>query len=1282
MDWNKEELVVKIINRENDVKELILHILKEKDYSFLMSLIKSLEELAKDKMVNKEIIVNIEQLIAWNLDEPSIFDNEMNLKNDFKFLKDYTNILLKNITKNEDTTFTPKQLAKVSDENLVFMLPESSEVYIKETNLVAILNELSSRIRETKLNFSLLSSEETKKYLNFAHNYLYKEELARLIEDDEFLSTFDSNNISVEKLLEWTENCLNPRFKLLQTKKVKKALLVAPEKISDNLSKEEVLLTWNDINIKNIFITKGLRFDCLDQQSQQILLEDTDTFKVYNLKTIDEFIKGYENITFLAQNLEFIFVYLNKITKDNINYKNPSLLLNNLNELIIEELLDDSRIDSLSKEAILYLITSLKSDYITLLLENKKIYNVIKDNKSLYPFMNLPSNIQIEILINKDYLFKDPKIRKLFYNSKKSVIKEVLTRKKSFVEEFISLLIESEKSFDSSEIELVMTSFSKEQFSDFINNQLSKLNGTSIIYLLNTNPDLFKRIILDNEKISKKVLESINEKNVKEFNNWLSQLNDNEKISLITKDNDISNIYSLINVINNITEKHKRELYNNKKIRNKILKASDKHYIIDEYTTEYLLANSEEIIELNPEPLCEFLKNIKENQLKRILTNDEIILKILKNNSPKSSELIISLINKHNVLLNYLNKPIFSKFIPHNLFSEIIDNLNLEEKNAFCSNVDILNIVFNNNREIYKVYKGLLDKNRYLLDTLVFQFLNEDTILLKFSTLEYLTKNKKFQQLYLKITKKVKISRKLLTTLLNITQYFNCDDELTKIFEVICDSVYGNNRKRVGNFKKVLSEVDFDNISNNDFNNLVTYLLYLIPKYQNNEGEIARATKIIEVPSSFDEMINYEKNLQMRINSLLVDCQISDYKNYFFIKHYKMTLEEIEYFISCYNLDKIDEKVYKDEVKFIKKIIDLYEKDSLDLKEITDKEKVYSLIEIYNIEKKIKEMYSKIYNYELKLCTKSLKPTTLKLYGKNITLYEPKEKFIFLINSIPIESFTNLKNNDYFEAWNNYINDNSRHIVTNLISNDNLSINIHENLIVGFDSLGNNTIKKMAPYSLKSYNVQRFMSPRTLINNTRESCNNIILSKYEDRPNYLNSNNPNITPDYIIIFKDLLFENELQNNSYLEKNYRASLDFKNKNHPKGLPLILIDRERILTSELNNLNESINKYIKNNSVTLFSKCLNKFENNKCGFILSHSKLADEFNEEIIITPLMNRITSTNSIAELEYIKDIIENEKDKYTHPELLKVAYQKINFDNILTLIEKSKIKVLSKQSK
>lgn len=1280
MDWNKEEFIVRIINRDNEVKDMIIRVIKNKDYSFLASLISSLDDLIKDRMINKEIKLNILQIIAWNLNEPTIFDNEMNLKEGFKFLEEHKNLLLKNIFQNEDTIFTENQLKNISDEHLIFMLPENSEIKYKESNLISIMEEISKRIQETNLDFSNFTTEEIKKYLQLASNHLYKKDLVKLINNEKFLNVFDANNISVEKLLEWTENCENPRLKLLETKKVKKALHDSAAEISDLLSKEEVLITWKNIDIKNVFITKGLRFDCLDTNSQRLLLEDTDTFKVYNLKTIDEFIKGYENINILAENIEFIFVYLSKITKDNVNYCNSSILLNNLNTMTIEYLLDDLRIDSISKEAILYLITSLKPENISLILTNKKIYNIVKENKSLYPFMNLPIDIQIDVLTSKESILKDNKLKKLLYNSKQGVVKEVFKEKK-FFEEFIALLANSEKNFEPKEIEYILLNISKEQFSDFVNNQLTKLNGDTILYFLSNNSDLFKKIILDSKELIVKIFTSVNKKNSKEFITCLNKLSDSEKISLITKNIDIDNIYALKLVIDSIDELHKRELYNNKNIRNKILKSSNKYYIIDDLTKEYLLSNPKEIIELQTNALCEFLEMINEVQLKTILTNDEIILRILKDYHSKTSNLMISLINKHNIILKYLNKPEYSKYISKDLFYEIIENLTLEEKNAFCENINLERIVFDNNPKIYKIYKGLLDKNRYLLDTLIFPFLNENTILLKFSTLENLTKNKLFQQTYLKLSQKIKIPNKLLMTLLNVSQNFNTENELTDILNVICESVYGNNRKKVGNFEKILMEVDFEKLNIQDYYKLISYLLYMIPRYKNADLNLTRPVKIIDVPSTFEEMLEYEINLIDEIERLSIKEDSEEYKNYFFIKHYKMTLEEIECFISRYNIDKVDEKVYKEEMKFIKELNDLYEKDNLELKSLTKHLKIHSMLEIYNIEKKIKEMYSKIYNYELRIYSKASKVTNLSLYGKTISIYEPKDKFIFLVNSIPLESFINPKYNDYLDAWNNYINSNSKHIVTNLISNDNLSINSYNTLIVGFDSISFNSIKKMAPYSLENYNVQKFMVPRNLINNTRESCNNIILNKYEERTNHLNSNNPNIIPDYIIIFKDLLFANGRQNNAYLEKNYRASLDFKSKNHPKGLPIIMIDREKLVVSELTNLNESIKKYTQNNSVTLFSKCLNKFENNKTGYILSHSKLVDAFNENIILSPLKNRIYETNSLAELEYLKDIILEEKEKYTHPELLKVTYQKINYDNILELIEKHKRKVLNKQS-
>ena len=170
------------------------------------------------------------------------------------------------------------------------------------------------------------------------------------------------------------------------------------------------------------------------------------------------------------------------------------------------------------------------------------------------------------------------------------------------------------------------------------------------------------------------------------------------------------------------------------------------------------------------------------------------------------------------------------------------------------------------------------------------------------------------------------------------------------------------------------------------------------------------------------------------------------------------------------------------------------------------------------------------------------------------------------------------------------------------------------------------------------------MTPRELIDNTRDTNNVIVIDRYAVRPNYNNSNIPNIEPDFILV--DM---KKLDDNYYLEMISRASEEFKSKRNKNGLPIIAYDIDKISSNEASKIKKQTNKYLKNYDMNLLHSILTKINNNYTAYRTSNAYIAEKFLIDDFISNIKDRILNTNSTAELDYIEELFTREYQKYNN---------------------------------
>ena len=1252
MKNNKEEIINYLINNDSKSKELLLNLLAEKDYQTIKNIILSLDRLIKKQDLNKNIKENFLFLIAQNIDEQELFDERMSLKKEFSFFNGTEIVLLQKLLR-QNYQFNANALNNAKDNLLLEIIK-----YPNSKNCEEAFSILTSHIKNETFDVEHFAEDDMLNYLTLASKLMDQSGVEELINNDTFISIYNSNNVTLPIILLASNKIENSRLKIITADKSKQYIKQNPEQIANLLSKEEIAFLWQDNDIKNLFINKQLRYDCLDFKSQKNLLENNEVFDLYSLNTIKEFIVGYDDKETLIHHDDFLYTYLTKLNKEAVSYQYLDSFINLFDEETLFIITDDPRFSYLQDPIILYIINSLKSPCINSFYKNSKVKEALLNNKNITIYTKLPLSIQKEILASLDKLLLDNDNRQLFLNSDDDLIRKIFKQNNNLYNEILDICINEKKALTYEELNRLIKLMPTDFYEKLTTEDIYKLSGPTIIAILVDSKNTFRKVILDNELLCSRIINSISKENISMIKTCLLKVTDREKVSLITKAKNITNIYGLINIIQTMSEEIKQELYQNRQIKDLILFTSSTDYIIDNLTITYLLENKELILKLSNNALLEFLTSIKLKELNNVLKEETILSKILIVDN--AYENIITLLNHDSLILSSLINNKTAKYLNASTLNKLLKSLSINDKKLICANDNILLIVFDNNQNVLKAFKNLYEKNNYLLNSLELTFLNSQTIKLKFAHLEFLTKHNYLQKLLIEINQKYPLDNKFITTLLNNDAIGTNINTITNLLETILQSIDGVGRKKYGNFLKIFADTSFTKLSVIEINQIINYYLYVIPYLKNGFVQIKRPD-IVEVPRTYHEIITYEETYTKNIEEKIRTKDYESYQSITCLKYYKMTLEEARALLNQYDITKINEKAYQNEINFLQNLNNFLHQSEKEIRK-NKKLKEYKISDIFKINNRLHELFNKLYNYELNINLNTYLPHNLELYGKEITIYEPKEKFSYLLSSINQKEMFNTS--DSLSGWNDTLSILDKDSLTaTLVSNDNLSLFIPNDLNFGFTKLNNNTIE-----NIKVNNQSLFALPRTLINNTRQTRNLFTLNKYEN--NTSTAKNPFLTPDYLLLFKDLIYlDEDTIKTSYLEYVYRTSKSFKTKKSPNGIPIIVLDREKIISEEIQELQLTLTEYKETYNVSLLKKIIEKYSNNYLGLTYFNNDFLNKFNYQDLLSCIENRLKTSHNTSELNLLKELFTTELNKCDNVKDSQII-NKIPYNKYLKIIE------------
>ncbi len=534
----------------------------------------------------------------------------------------------------------------------------------------------------------------------------------------------------------------------------------------------------------------------------------------------------------------------------------------------------------------------------------------------------------------------------------------------------------------------------------------------------------------------------------------------------------------------------------NKKMRNELLK--------DNYIKEILYKTKNK----------EIYKYLDEELITDILNN--------KDNLIKDYYDILSNLDK-DILLNIDHLKIYNEYLELNKKNKVTEeqkeflkttfDLKIEkEKQPKTPSKETLKPVNKeaSSKEIEKVYKSLKEKNMYLDDTLNTNFLDSNTIKIKFITLEYITKYKEIQD-YIKVISNV-LQPNDISNLFKAFEGLDKEYFLPPILKTLSLSIRGKNRKKVGDFTKFFKSIN--TITPKDWNNIIDYLLYFVPIVP---GVIK--SNYIPTPKSYKDIVSYENNLK----------EIEDE----FFKHYKLTKEEKYYLINKYSKKN----------NFINEIYNSKEQELVN-------RKYYTLKEVYTAICDIKRSITSEYIGKITIAMNNLKKIDNNILNTSFTTYTSKSDYTYLL--------LNTNNINSYSSYINYLNIISTKLELNIMNNTNI---LKDGLYYGYTDLSkeeiinenNNVllINKFTSSTPNPYRLPNFLliiekdNDMSLLDQalkTNETFNKklkiVILNKKEIIINLINKYNKNhslSTLKEALLYYDSSYQEELNTIKDLDK---------------------------------------------------------------------------------------------------------------------------------------------------
>ena len=666
-------------------KELVYIVnkaIEEDDIKTINKVISTIKEFRKQTELTKQFGNEILSDIANTIKGTDFFDDNLSLLDNYRLLDNQRDILLKNLV-SKRYEFTENQVKEMPDKILFYTLDKYrfSSYY---SNI--LLDEINERIKENRLDIINDNLEFIYVYLFMVNKLEKTVVLNELIKNVNFIKQLDNADIPGSMLITLTDECDRPRNVLLSnSKKIKYSLtkedeLLTPKDILESLTIEEVQILLKDHEIYNAIISSGVRFDALPEKTIENIISDTNNFTIFNMDTVVTVTNNYKDINKLANDSKYVMMYLKKLDHD--IYVNK--IFKYINTDTIDNLLEEDDFYKLPHYTIINLIEELNDDSFKKITNNDIVFDIISENMNEIIFERLNKTKQLKYIDNKKELnsYDIYLISKL---PKKEIIR-IFNENASAT----NALKEYLKNTGVHGIPTVLENIPVHVLEEITRSSLNDITPTSFKSLKDNNIEAMKITIMNN-------IESLNDINNKHINDIIDlfDFTENQMMKLLNNSERLTQEV-VTTLTNRLPKETKDTIYNVEVVRNKIIEDNKK---VDEYTFTYLLTNINEISKLDPSNIIEIINSVNDKNKVKILDNEDIITKLYETSFNKDKNFILEInkVGKYipylikNQYTKYYNRELLQNILDNLKIDEkkqFLSNDNLI-KNVLDNNQDI-----------------------------------------------------------------------------------------------------------------------------------------------------------------------------------------------------------------------------------------------------------------------------------------------------------------------------------------------------------------------------------------------------------------------------------------------------------------------------------------------------------------------------------------------------------------------------------------------------------------
>lgn len=513
-----------------------------------------------------------------------------------------------------------------------------------------------------------------------------------------------------------------------------------------------------------------------------------------------------------------------------------------------------------------------------------------------------------------------------------------------------------------------------------------------------------------------------------------------------------------------------------------------------------------------------------------------------------------------------------------------------------------------------EIFKQMYYMNSDLLKTINFEILSDKFLSkLTFEELSRIVCDKKFQEALINLDdKQYALFFKLKDTFLTKDNWITGSNMIIKAlnnsqFNQLSETVLENtNTDILKSYFNIINQEQnyFDIESIEELKNYEQIKNDVCSSILNNPENIEGLTEHIKCLSSLDRVkfATIEKNFGISLNQAKLLCQ-----------KYGFNIENSQEIIG-------NEKIHT----LLKNLTQIISSDNIEQIENLELDNIY-IENFNNIDTEIRDSLAQMYNDKFYKPNEKDIIEVKEIDGKKVPIYNAGTNFYMCSHVVGAFSSGKKDEQSYQESWN--IPKRTNHVFcTRMISNESLELAKEEQICYGFTDFDNSALVASAPWDMASMDLNkqfdtvgtmdaertmsacegsssRFLTPIEQINNTRTDGNETNWDRF-------NSNGEKKQPSYIICIADSMSNVDYKNSP----NYQESLAVASQ---YGIPLVMIDREKVIENEHNEIEKMLQEFEKTQNPTLINRIIQRFENNRTtGY---HQKCEEKYKNEF---PLRN------------------------------------------------------------